>query len=278
MSGNRHEKALTYISYLKIDELLELQQPQSDGPEHDEMLFIVIHQTYELWFKQLLHEAGALQAALEARETHRSLALLGRLRTIMKTCVAQIDILETMTPLQFNSFRGFLQSASGFQSAQFREFEAVLGRRDAAGADAEKSSGMGMAEHLIDGSSARLRVEAAMRRPALWDSALGYLASRNHAVPKDLLTRDVSVGYHSDERVQEMLLDVHRHDADAAAVCERLVDLDEGLQEWRYRHVKMVERTIGRKIGSGGSPGVDYLAATLFRPVFADLWAIRSKF
>jgi tryptophan 2,3-dioxygenase len=278
MSGNRHEKALTYISYLKIDELLELQQPQSDGPEHDEMLFIVIHQTYELWFKQLLHEAGALQAALEAGETHRSLALLGRLRTIMKTCVAQIDILETMTPLQFNSFRGFLQSASGFQSAQFREFEAVLGRRDAAGADAEKSSGMGMAEHLIDGSSARLRVEAAMRRPALWDSALGYLASRNHAVPKDLLTRDVSVGYHSDERVQEMLLNVHRHDADAAAVCERLVDLDEGLQEWRYRHVKMVERTIGRKIGSGGSPGVDYLAATLFRPVFADLWAIRSKF
>jgi tryptophan 2,3-dioxygenase len=278
MSGNRHEKALTYISYLKIDELLELQQPQSDGPEHDEMLFIVIHQTYELWFKQLLHEAGALQAALEAGETHRSLALLGRLRTIMKTCVAQIDILETMTPLQFNSFRGFLQSASGFQSAQFREFEAVLGRRDAAGADAEKSSGMGMAEHLIDGSSARLRVEAAMRRPALWDSALGYLASRNHAVPKDLLTRDVSVGYHSDERVQEMLLDVHRHDADAAAVCERLVDLDEGLQEWRYRHVKMVERTIGRKTGSGGSPGVDYLAATLFRPVFADLWVIRSKF
>ncbi len=278
MSGNRHEKALTYISYLKIDELLELQQPESDGPEHDEMLFIVIHQTYELWFKQLLHEAGALQAALEAGETHRSLALLGRMRTIMKTCVAQIDILETMTPLQFNSFRGFLQSASGFQSAQFREFEAVLGRRDAAGADAEKTSGMGMAEHLIDGSSARLRVEAAMARPALWDSALSYLASRNHAVPKDLLNRDVSVGYHSDERVQEMLLDVHRNDADAAAVCERLVDLDEGLQEWRYRHVKMVERTIGRKTGSGGSPGVDYLAATLFRPVFADLWVIRSKF
>lgn len=278
MSGNRHEKALTYISYLKIDELLELQQPESDGPEHDEMLFIVIHQTYELWFKQLLHEAGALQASLEAGETHRSLALLGRMRTIMKTCVAQIDILETMTPLQFNSFRGFLQSASGFQSAQFREFEAVLGRRDAAGADAEKTSGMGMAEHLIDGSSARLRVEAAMARPALWDSALGYLASRNHAVPKDLLNRDVSVGYHSDERVQEMLLDVHRNDADAAAVCERLVDLDEGLQEWRYRHVKMVERTIGRKTGSGGSPGVDYLAATLFRPVFADLWVIRSKF
>jgi tryptophan 2,3-dioxygenase len=242
------------------------------------MLFIIIHQTYELWFKQLLHEAGALQASLEAGDTHRSLALLGRMRTIMKTCVAQIDILETMTPLQFNSFRGFLQSSSGFQSAQFREFEAVLGRRDAAGADAPAHSGMGMAEHLIYGSPARSRVEAAMARPAIWDSALRYLATRGHDVPNDLLYRDVKVGYHSDERVQAMLLDVHRNDADAAAVCERLVDLDEGLQEWRYRHVKMVERTIGRKMGSGGSSGVDYLAQTLFRPVFADLWAIRSKF
>jgi tryptophan 2,3-dioxygenase len=210
------------------------------------MLFIVIHQTYELWFKQLLHESAALQTALEAGDTHRSLALLGRMRTIMKTCVAQIDILETMTPLQFNSFRGFLQSSSGFQSAQFREFEAVLGRRDPAGADADKSTGMGMAEHLVYGSPARSRVEAAMSRPALWDSALRYLASRGHAVPNDLLYRDVKVGYHSDERVQSMLLEVHRTDADAAAVCERLVDLDEGLQEWRYRHVKMVERTIGR--------------------------------
>jgi tryptophan 2,3-dioxygenase len=283
LSGNqegtpRHEKALTYISYLKIDELLELQQPESDGPEHDEMLFIIIHQTYELWFKQLLHEAGALQAALEAGDTHRSLALLGRMRTIMKTCVAQIDILETMTPLQFNSFRGFLQSSSGFQSAQFREFEAVLGRRDAAGADADKRSGMGMAEHLIYGSPARSRVEAAMARPALWDSALRYLSTRNHSIPTDVLNRDVKVGYLSDERVQSVLLDVHRNDADAAAVCERLVDLDEGLQEWRYRHVKMVERTIGRKIGTGGSAGVDYLASTLFRPVFPDLWAIRSQF
>ena len=121
------DKAVTYISYLKVDELLELQKPLSDG-EHDEMLFIIIHQTYELWFKQMLHEVAALQRSLEAGETHRSLALLGRVRTIMKTCVGQIDILETMTPLQFNSFRGRLSSSSGFQSAQFREFEAVLGR------------------------------------------------------------------------------------------------------------------------------------------------------
>jgi tryptophan 2,3-dioxygenase len=271
------DKAVTYISYLKVDELLELQKPLSDG-EHDEMLFIIIHQTYELWFKQMLHEVAALQRELEKGETHRSLALLGRVRTIMKTCVGQIDILETMTPLQFNSFRGRLSSSSGFQSAQFREFEAVLGRRDYAGADAEKKSGMGMAEHLVEGSAARASVEAAMNRPALWDSMLVYLAGRGHAVPKSLLERDVTASYEANDELQEVLLKVHHDDPDAAAVCERLVDLDEGLQEWRYRHVKMVERTIGQKIGTGGSSGVGYLASTLFRSVFPDLWAIRSRF
>jgi tryptophan 2,3-dioxygenase len=271
-------KAITYISYLKIDELLELQKPESDGPEHDEMLFIVIHQTYELWFKQLLHEAKELQKQLEAGNTHKSLALLGRMRTIMKTCVGQINILETMTPLQFNSFRGFLQSSSGFQSAQFREFEAVLGRRDQAGARAEKSTGMGMAEHLIEGSPARKAVEAAMTRNSIWDSAMHYFKKQGHKVPKELLNRNVSEQYLANDELQEVLLKLHRNDPDSASVCERLVDLDEGIQEWRYRHVKMVERTIGRKMGTGGSPGVDYLAATLFRPVFPDLWAIRSRF
>ena len=275
--GEQDKKAITYISYLKVDELLELQQPESDG-EHDEMLFIIIHQTYELWFKQMLHEIAELQKTLEAGKSHRSLAILGRVRTIMKTCVGQLDILETMTPLQFNTFRGRLQSSSGFQSAQFREFEAVLGRRDQAGAGAEKHTGMGMAEHLIPGSPARARVEAAMQRRSLWDSTLIYLESRGHKMPADVMNRDVSVGYTDHEGVQEVLLDVHRNDAEAAMICEALVDLDEGLQEWRYRHVKMVERTIGHKMGSGGSSGVGYLASTLFRPVFPDLWAIRSRF
>jgi tryptophan 2,3-dioxygenase len=276
MTDKSNEKAITYISYLKVDELLELQQPESDG-EHDEMLFIVIHQTYELWFKQILHEVAELQRTLEQGDTHRSLAILGRVRTIMKTCVGQLDILETMTPLQFNTFRGRLQSASGFQSAQFRELEAVLGRRDQAGAGAEKHTGMGMAEHLIEGSPARERVEAAMARASLWDSTLRYLAARGHAVPGEVLDRDVSLGYEAHEGVQDILLDVHRNDPDAAAICERLVDLDEGLQEWRYRHVKMVERTIGHKMGSGGSSGVGYLSSTLFKSVFPDLWAIRSR-
>jgi tryptophan 2,3-dioxygenase len=276
--SNEHDKAITYTNYLKVDELLELQTPLSDGPEHDELLFITIHQVYELWFKQILHECEALQVALENGNSHRSLALLGRIRTIMKTCVAQLDILETMTPLQFNSFRGRLSSASGFQSAQFRQLEAVLGRRDQAGADATPGTGMAMAAHLVPGSAAREKVEAAMARASLYDSALKYFSSRGHAIPKEVLERDVTLGYEPNEKVQDALLDAHRNDPEANMVGEALVDLDEGLQEWRYRHVKMVERTIGAKIGSGGSSGAGYLSSTLFRPVFADLWAIRSRF
>jgi tryptophan 2,3-dioxygenase len=272
-----HDKHVTYISYLKVDELLSLQQPLSDGPEHDELLFITIHQVYELWFKQILHEVAAAQKSLEAGDTHRSLALLGRIRTIMKTCVSQLDILETMTPLQFNSFRERLTSASGFQSAQFRELEAVLGRRDHAGANADKGTGMGMAEHLVPGSAARARVEAAMLRPSLWDSALHYFHSRS-PMPQAALSRDVATNWEPNDQVQQVLIELHRSDPEASMVSEALVDFDEGLQEWRYRHVKMVERTIGRKMGSGGSSGAGYLASTLFSPVFPDLWAIRSQF
>lgn len=272
-----HDKHVSYTSYLKVDELLELQHPLSDGPEHDELLFITIHQVYELWFKQLLHEAAELQRSLEAGNTHRSMAVLGRMRTIMKTCVSQLDILETMTPLQFNSFRARLSSASGFQSAQFRELEAVLGRRDHAGADADKNSGMGMAEHLAPGSKARAAVEAAMARASLWDSAMAFFNTKQ-ALPTSAITRDVSKAWEPSEQVQDVLIGLHRNDPEANMIGEALVDLDEGLQEWRYRHVKMVERTIGRKMGSGGSAGAGYLASTLFNPVFPDLWAIRSRF
>ena len=272
-----HEKAVTYTTYLKVDELLALQKPLSDGPEHDELLFITIHQVYELWFQQILHELAALQPALEAGDTHRSLALLGRVRSIMKTCVQQIDVLETMTPLQFQSFRARLSSASGFQSAQFREVEAVLGRRDHAGADQKTGTGMKTAEHLVPGSPARHRVEAAMSRPSVWDSALKYCHVRGHEMPGDVLARDVSVAWEPRDDVQAVLVTLHHTDPESSMVCEALVDLDEGLGEWRYRHVKMVERTIGRKPGSGGSSGVGYLASTLFNPVFPDLWAIRSQ-
>ena len=265
MSQSEINPALTYTSYLAVDELLKLQRPLSDGPEHDEMLFIIIHQSYELWFKQLIHEFTAAQSALEAGDTHRALALLGRIRTIMKVCVAQVDILETMTPLQFNSFRSYLSSSSGFQSAQFRMVEAILGRRDG-----------GMSGHLPADVQAEISVIS--NRNSVWDSLLLYLSKRGHTIPSDVLNRDKSIAYKSNEAVQDVLLEVHRNDPESAAVCERLLDIDEGLQEWRYRHVKMVERTIGAKMGTGGSSGVKYLASTLFNPVFVDLWEIRSRF
>lgn len=265
MSEDKVDPALTYTSYLAVDELLKLQRPLSDGPEHDEMLFIIIHQSYELWFKQLIHEFSAAQKALEDADTHRSLALLGRIRTIMKVCVAQVDILETMTPLQFNSFRSYLSSSSGFQSAQFRKVEAILGRRDKA-----------MARHLP--SEIQVEISEISNRNSVWDSLLLYISKRGHTIPIEILNRDKSIAYERNQAVQDVLLEVHRNDPESAGVCERLLDIDEGLQEWRYRHVKMVERTIGAKMGTGGSSGVKYLASTLFNPVFIDLWEIRSRF
>jgi tryptophan 2,3-dioxygenase len=259
------DPALTYTSYLAVDELLNLQRPLSQGPEHDEMLFIIIHQTYELWFKQLLHEFTEAQRAMESGDTHYSLAILGRIRTILKVCVTQIDILETMTPLQFNSFRSYLSSSSGFQSAQFRKVEAVLGRRDTK-----------MAGHLPPAIQAEIALITSGN--SVWDSALAYLVKRGHSIPTDVLTRDRSLPYVANAGVQDALLLIHHNDPESSMVCERLVDIDEGIQEWRYRHVKMVERTIGHKIGTGGSSGVEYLASTLFAPVFKDLWEIRSRF
>jgi len=264
MSEN-YDSALTYSSYLAVDDLLKLQKPLSEGPEHDEMLFIIIHQTYELWFKQLIHEFQQAQRALEDGNTHYALSILGRIRTIMKVCVAQVDILETMTPLQFNAFRGYLSSSSGFQSSQFRKVEAILGRRDSR-----------MAGHLPPDMQAE--IAKITSRNSIWDSFLDYLGKRGYSLPTDVVNRDKSIAYVSNPAVQDVLLKVHQTDPESAMVSERLVDIDEGIQEWRYRHVKMVERTIGHKMGTGGSSGVDYLASTLFNPVFKDLWEIRSRF
>ncbi|MEO5884619.1 MAG: tryptophan 2,3-dioxygenase family protein [Candidatus Limnocylindrales bacterium] len=262
-------RAVTYASYLKVPELLALQQPRSsspDGPEHDELLFIVIHQVYELWFKQLRHELGGVQRAFIAADSDTALHLLDRALKILKTLVAQVDVLETLTPLQFTSFRDRLDSASGFQSAGFREVEAILGLRVAGAAAAQPA-----------GSDSRRAIEAAQSTPSIWSSFLAYLAARGHPIPGDVATLDPTAPTTADERVQTVLIAVYHGDPVAALVAERLVDLDEGVQEWRYRHVKMVERTIGTKQGTGGSSGVEYLRSTLFRPAFPDLWEIRSR-
>lgn len=256
--------ALTYTSYLALDEVLGAQRPRSQ--EHDEMLFIVIHQVYELWFKQLLHELAQLRVRLEAGDTPHAVRTLRRVLTILKVVVAQIDVLETMTPSQFTGFRERLDASSGFQSAQFRELEAVLGRRDPR-----------VFQHYPDGSPAQAAIAAAMATPSLFDSFLRYLAAHGYEVPATVLGRDVSSPAEPSAEVQELLLRVYRDDSGPATVCEHLVDLDEGFQEWRYRHVKMVERTIGDKPGTGGSSGAAYLRGTVETRAFPDLWAVRSS-
>jgi tryptophan 2,3-dioxygenase len=230
-------------------------------------LFIIIHQVYELWFKQILHELDYCKGLLNDGQNPRALHTLGRVRTILKVLVSQLDILETMTPLEFLSFRERLEAASGFQSAQFRELEFLLGQKQPA-----------RVAHFPEGTAARDRLEERFQAPSLWDGFLVCLSKAGHAVPEQALTRDVTQPVEPSVPVQRMLIQVYREDPTSSALCERFVDLDEGIQEWRYRHVKMVERTIGARVGTGGSSGAAYLHATLSKPVFPDLWAIRSEF
>jgi len=257
---------VTYASYLKLDELLSLQQPRPGALEHDETLFVIIHQVYELWFKEVLHELDHLQRLLHANDTALAGHTLKRILTILKTLVAQIDVLETITPLNFLSFRDRLESGSGFQSHQFREIEFVMGKK-----------GRPSFERYPEGSEPRRRVETRFAQPTLWDAFLHYLAANGYQVPKALLTRDVTRALELSPEVQRLLVEVYRKNPTVAQIAERLVDLDEGFMEWRYRHVKMVQRTIGTKAGTGGSAGAEYLLTTINQPAFPDLWAIRSE-
>src|ERR671936_3007203 len=208
--------AVTYGNYLKIDELLALQQPRSKGPEHDEMLFIVIHQVYELWFKELLHEFDRVRRLLEADEPYRAQHTLKRILTILKVMVAQLDILETMTPLEFLSFRERLEAASGFQSDQFRQVEFLLG---------------GKSEQAIarfpESSRASAALERRYREPTLWDAFLRYLSHEGYKVPEPLLERDVVAPVEASSDLQRILVEIYRRDTKTAELCERLVDLDE---------------------------------------------------
>jgi len=258
--------ALTYTSYLRLNELLNLQTPRSQPVEHDETLFIMIHQIYELWFKQILHELGFLGDAFDANDASLVLHTLKRILTILKTLVAQIDVLETMTPISFSSFRLRLENASGFQSLQFRLLEFTLGKRD-----------LRVLQNYADSPQAAERLKLLTQSPSIYDHFLAYLKRQQWPIPDSIIARDYAAALPESADVREVFISIYRKDPFCASLCERLVDLDEGLQEWRYRHVKMVERTIGFKTGTGGSAGAEYLRTTLFRPLFADLWAIRGQ-
>lgn len=258
--------ALTYSGYLHLSELLELQEPRSIPPEHDEMLFIVIHQVYELWFKLILHETEKVKRDFSGNDLYGAVATWKRLRTILKTLVAQVDILETMTPLSFSSFRDRLDTASGFQSFQFREIEFIYGykRGEVTGAIPERET-------------QRARAERRLQEPTVVDAFYEFLARRGVRVPEDLRAKPVSEPTRPSEALQEELLRMYHAQPELVGLFELMTDFDEGLQEWRYRHIKLVERTIGAKQGTGGSLGIEFLKQSLWRPLFPDLWAIRHR-
>ena len=262
----------TYGAYLRIPELLSLQQcrsidPDTGEPEHDETLFIVIHQVYELWFKQVLHELDGLCGHLNGDAPSKGGHQLKRLLKILKTLVSQLDVLETMTPLEFASFRPFLASASGFQSVQFRELELLLGQCDVSALD--------LMDHDPD---ARARLERRLREPTVWDVFVRFLGRNGFDIPDSVIERDVTLPYEPSAQVQATLVAIYRSAPALMEICELLTDFDEGFMEWRYRHVMMVQRTIGTKQGTGGSDGAAYLRTTIMRPAFPDLWAIRTSF
>jgi tryptophan 2,3-dioxygenase len=257
---------LTYASYLHLDTLLQLQEPRSTPPEHDEMLFIIVHQTYELWFKLLLHEFDKIKSDFVNGALFEAIATFKRARTIMKVLVEQIDIVETLTPMSFSSFRDRLDTASGFQSAQFRELEFQLGYK--------RSS---MLQFQKPGTPAYNRLIQRLQESSVVDCFYNFLQRQGVTIPPEIMERDKSLPAVQNDFVADGIYRLYKSQPHLEILFELMTDFDEGFQEWRYRHIKLVERTIGSKQGTGGSLGVEFLKKSLFQPIFADLWAIRHK-
>jgi tryptophan 2,3-dioxygenase len=257
---------LTYADYLHVDELLALQKPRSDPPEHDETLFIIVHQAYELWFKLLLHELDKVKEDFRTNRLYPAISTFKRLRTVMKVAVEQVDIVETLTPMSFNSFRDRLDKASGFQSSQFRELEFALGYKRA-----------DMLKHQRSGTPAYDRLVQRLNQQSVVDCFYIFLSQHGVTIPEQLTKRDFTLPTEPNETVEEGILRLYKGQPDMEILFELMTDFDEGFQEWRYRHIKLVERTIGSKRGTGGSLGVEFLKKSLFHPVFPDLWAIRHR-
>jgi tryptophan 2,3-dioxygenase len=246
---------LSYGSYLKVDELLDLQRPLSQPAHHDELLFIVIHQVYELWFKQLLHELDAAIAALDRDELLRVAKCFRRIHTIQRLVEQQVDVLETMTPQEFNQFRDNLNPASGFQSIQFREIEFLCGVRRTE-----------TLRYIESDDEQRARLDRRLREPSLYDHVKSLLARRGF---------DVSTSDATTETFRQIYVESEKH-YELYLLLEDLIEFDERFLLWRGRHVRMVERMIGMRRGTGGSPGVSYLQDTLSYRFFPELWAVRT--
>jgi tryptophan 2,3-dioxygenase len=263
---------LTYSSYLKVPELLALQQPQSLPPHHDELLFIIVHQTYELWFKELLHDLDAVVANLRSAgaapqshdEVYEAARLLRRCTEITRVLVEQFTILETMLPTHFLAFRNLLEPASGFQSEQFREIEFLCGLKD------EK-----MLRYHRPTPEAYASLKRRLEEPSLHDVFFGALQAMGK-LPALSDTATEKERFEARARaVHELYRDEHHH-RDWIDVCERLTEFDELVVSWRLRHIQLVERIIGTRMGTGGSAGSSYLKLTLDKKFFPELWEART--
>jgi len=258
---------MTYGEYLTLDQLLSAQHPVSD--HHDELLFIVIHQAKELWLKQIIHElklALGLVAADRLIEVHKNLSRVSRIQAVM---TLSWDVLATLTPTDYLTFRGVLGTSSGFQSAQFREVEYLLGLKEG-----------GHLKYQEEGSAGHRALAAALARRSLWDEANAALARAGFALPETALERDWSAPYQPDEAVEDAWAQVYRDTGEYwefYQFAEKLVDIDDAMAAWRHKHVVTVERIIGFKRGTGGTAGVPYLQSTLGKRAFPELWSLRTK-
>jgi len=256
----------TYGDYLKLDRLLSAQQPLSK--EHDELAFIIIHHVQELWLKLVAYEIEAAMAAIRVDHLPPAFKSLARVTRIQEQLIAAWDVLSTMTPADYLAFRGALGPASGFQSYQYRLVEFRLGAKDAEMLLAHRHDPV-----------VHAKLSAALTEPSLYDEALRLLARRGHPVPKEVLDRDFSQPYVSNPRVRDIWLSIYRQSQehfDLYELAEELVDVEDWFQQWRFRHVKTVERIIGHKPGTGGSSGVGYLKTALERSFFPELWEVRT--
>ena len=260
---------MNYGSYLDLDRLLSAQHPVSTPPHHDEMLFIIQHQTSELWLKLVLHEIRSAMELLAADEMRMSLKRIARVKHIQKTLTEQWSVLATLTPSEYMEFRDFLGHASGFQSWQYRGVEFALGNKNAAM----------LPVHEADPEAHALLTEL-LEAPSLYDEFIRCLARRGYDVPAAVLERDVTQAHEEDPDLTQVFVEIYR-DADAHwdvyEACEELVDLEENFQVWRFRHLRTVQRVIGMKTGTGGSSGVGFLQRALDLTFFPELFSVRTE-
>ncbi|MBX3091528.1 MAG: tryptophan 2,3-dioxygenase [Cryobacterium sp.] len=260
---------MSYGSYLQLDSLLSAQVPVSDPVHHDEMLFIIQHQTSELWLKLMRHELLSAKELIASDELQVALKRIARVKHIQKQLTEQWSVLATLTPSEYAEFRGYLGNASGFQSYQYRAVEFLLGNKNA-----------GMLKVFESHPEAHALLEEILHEPSVYDEFLRYLSRHGHEVPKAVLERDVTKGYSMNE---ELITTFARIYADPEKywleyeTCEEFVDLEDNFQLWRFRHVKTVLRIIGTKRGTGGSSGVGFLQKALDLTFFPELFAVRTE-